>query len=77
LSNVELLRSDVLLNITEDSVARCCQVEESVLPGRVNQHVAIIRPNPDKLDPRFLRYSLVSPGNAGAALVLGRSRSDP
>jgi type I restriction enzyme S subunit len=61
LSNVELLRNDVLLNITGDSVARCCQVDESVLPGRVNQHVAIIRPNPDKLDPRFLRYSLVSP----------------
>jgi type I restriction enzyme S subunit len=60
LSNVELLRNDVLLNITGDSVARCCQVEESVLPGRVNQHVAIIRPAPDKLDPRFLRYSLVS-----------------
>jgi type I restriction enzyme S subunit len=27
----------------------------------VNQHVAIIRPDSDKLDPRFLRYFLVSP----------------
>ncbi len=61
LSNVEVLRDDVLLNITGDSVARCCQVEESVLPARVNQHVAIVRPNPEKLDPRFLRYFLVSP----------------
>jgi type I restriction enzyme S subunit len=33
-----------------------------VLPARVNQHVAIIRPDPDKLAPRFLRYFLVSPG---------------
>jgi len=28
----------------------------------VNQHVAIVRPDPDRLDPRFLRYFLVSPG---------------
>ena len=28
---------------------------------RVNQHVAILRPDPAKLDPRFLRYFLVSP----------------
>lgn len=62
LSNVEVERQDVLLNITGDSVARCCQVDESILPARVNQHVAIIRPDPDKLVPRFLRYFLVSPG---------------
>lgn len=61
LENVEVMSDDVLLNITGDSVARCCQVDRSVLPARVNQHVAIIRPNPAKLDPRFLRYSLVSP----------------
>jgi type I restriction enzyme S subunit len=61
LSNVEVLREDVLLNITGDSVARCCQVDESVLPARVNQHVAIVRPDPEKLNPRFLRYFLISP----------------
>jgi type I restriction enzyme S subunit len=61
LANVEVLKGDVLLNITGDSVARTCQVDPGVLPARVNQHVAIIRPNPDKLDPRFLRYFLVSP----------------
>ena len=32
-----------------------------VLPARVNQHVAIIRPDPTKLDPGFLRYFLVCP----------------
>ena len=52
---------DVLLNITGDSVARCCQVDPTVLPARVNQHVAIIRPRSSELDPRFLRYYLVSP----------------
>ncbi|MFO1307286.1 MAG: restriction endonuclease subunit S [Burkholderiales bacterium] len=61
LANVEVLKGDVLLNITGDSVARACQVDPGVLPARVNQHVAIIRPNPNKLDPRFLRYFLISP----------------
>jgi type I restriction enzyme S subunit len=31
------------------------------LPARVNQHVSIIRPNPKRIDPRFLRYFLVTP----------------
>ena len=62
LSNVEVMSNDVLLNITGDSVARCCQVVDDVLPARVNQHVAIIRPDSETLDPRFLRYYLVSPG---------------
>ena len=43
LSNVEVAAEDVLLNITGDSVARCCQVPLDVLPARVNQHVSIIR----------------------------------
>jgi len=61
LNGVDVKRGDVLLNITGDSVARACQVDPSVLPARVNQHVAIIRPDPDRLDPRFLRYFLVAP----------------
>jgi type I restriction enzyme S subunit len=61
LSNVEVQKGDVLLNITGDSVARSCQVDPEILPARVNQHVAIIRPDPKKLAPRFLRYYLVSP----------------
>ncbi len=60
LRNVEVQPNDVLLNITGDSVARCCQVAEDVLPARVNQHVAIIRPEPKSLDARYLRYVLVS-----------------
>jgi type I restriction enzyme S subunit len=60
LKNVEVMPSDVLLNITGDSVARCCQVAADVLPARVNQHVAIIRPYAVSLDARFLRYVLVS-----------------
>lgn len=61
LANVEVQQHDVLLNITGDSVARACQVDPNVLPARVNQHVAIIRTNPQQLWPRYLRYFLVSP----------------
>ena len=61
LRNVEVSEGDVLLNITGDSVARVCQVVPDVLPARVNQHVAIIRPDSDNLDLGYLRYYLVSP----------------
>jgi type I restriction enzyme S subunit len=61
LSNVEVAAEDVLLNITGDSVARCCQVPLDVLPARVNQHVSIIRTDKQQLDPRFLKYLLIEP----------------
>ena len=61
LQNVEVIEEDVLLNITGDSVARVCQVATDVLPARVNQHVAIIRPDSDSLDAGYLRYYLASP----------------
>lgn len=61
LDGVTVEAGDVLLNITGDSVARCCQAPESVIPARVNQHVAIIRPNRKILDPRFLCYYFISP----------------
>lgn len=70
LRNVVVEDGDVLLNITGDSVARCCQVDPAVLPARVNQHVAIIRPKTEILDPRFLRYSLVSPTMQARLLAL-------
>ena len=60
MQNVEVLEKDVLLNITGDSVARICQVAPDVLPARVNQHVAIIRPDSINLDPGYLRYYLTS-----------------
>jgi len=73
LSNVEVQSSDVLLNITGDSVARVCQVDPMVLPARVNQHVAIIRPKPEVIDPRFLRYFMVSPEMQAHMLGLAAS----
>ena len=61
LQNVEVFEGDVLLNITGDSVARVCQVAPDVLPARINQHVAIIRPDSVNLDAGYLRYYLASP----------------
>lgn len=61
LRNVIVQPDDVLLNITGDSVARVCQAPKWICPARVNQHVAIIRPNVEMLNPTFLRYFLVSP----------------
>lgn len=61
LKGVVVQSGDVLLNITGDSVARSCRVPDEILPARVNQHVAIIRPKADGIDSRFLSYFLVSP----------------
>ena len=58
LKNVEIIQGDVLLNITGDSVARCCIVPSEILPARVNQHVAIIRPRKEELDNHYLLYYL-------------------
>lgn len=62
LSNVVVEKLDVLLNITGASVARCTVVNESYLPARVNQHVAILRPKSEIIDSQFLSYLLVSHG---------------
>lgn len=58
LKNVSVERGDVLLNITGDSVARACIVEEQYLPARVNQHVCIIRADLQKALPSYLLYYL-------------------
>lgn len=70
LDAVEVHADDVLLNITGDSVARCALVDPSALPARVNQHVMILRPRNEKLDPRFLRYALISPATQAHLLAM-------
>lgn len=79
LSSVEVYENDVLLNITGDSVARCCLVPKEALPARVNQHVAIIRADNRILNPRFLMYYMISPEMQaimlGLAVGKGASRN--
>ncbi|WP_202962122.1 restriction endonuclease subunit S [Salinisphaera shabanensis] len=70
LANVNVECGDVLVNITGDSVARACQVNSEVLPARVNQHVAIIRPDPEVIDPGYLRYWLITEQTQNHLLAL-------
>jgi type I restriction enzyme S subunit len=59
LENVTVQSQDILLNITGASVARCCMAPERYLPARVNQHVMIIRVDPEKADP-FLVHAAIN-----------------
>lgn len=71
LANVVVQENDLLLNITGDSIGRCCIVPKEILPARVNQHVAIIRVNPDIADARFLLYYLNEPRRKESLLNQG------
>ena len=59
LKSVAVQPNDVLLNITGDSVARSCMVDEKVLPARVNQHVAIVRVKKEVANPYYIMLWLV------------------
>ena len=61
LKGVTILKNDILLNITGDSVARTCIVPDDVLPARVNQHVAIVRVDGKIISSNYLSYYLASP----------------
>lgn len=78
LKNVTVESNDVLFNITGASVCRCTVVPNDVLPARVNQHVSILRPISNKLNPLFLSHLLISEnikiqllgvGSAGGAIM--------
>jgi type I restriction enzyme S subunit len=60
LAGVTVESKDILLNITGASVARCCMGPERYLPARVNQHVMIIRIDPEKADPFFVHKAINS-----------------
>jgi type I restriction enzyme S subunit len=61
LAGVTVRAGDVLLNITGDSVARCCLVPSAALPARVSQRVMILRPVREELDSGYLLACLVEP----------------
>lgn len=79
LNGVTVFPEDILLNITGDSVARCCIVPNVVLPARVSQHVSIVRPDKTKILPKYLLYYLCSPfmqaTMLGVAVGKGASRN--
>lgn len=73
LKNAMLERNDVLLNITGASVARCCVLRNSILPGRVNQHVCILRPLPERLHYGYLMRFLTAETTQRALLGIAGS----
>lgn len=79
LNGVTVFPEDILLNITGDSVARCCIVPDEILPARVSQHVSIVRPDKTKILPKYLLYYLCSPfmqaSMLGVAVGKGASRN--
>ena len=72
LEGVVVEADDVLLNITGASVARVCRAPADVLPARVNQHVAIIRPTAT-FNSHFLEQCLVSPSVKERLLKIARA----
>jgi type I restriction enzyme S subunit len=60
MKSVEVMKDDILINITGDSVARTYLVPDEILPARVNQHVCILRTKPE-LNPHYLYYFLINP----------------
>ena len=66
---------DVLLNITGASIGRTCVVPEGFPPANVNQHVCIIRPRRDEIEPRFLAYCLKAATVKGQILSLENGSS--
>ena len=70
LNNVTVEENDILFNITGASVCRCCIVDKTYLPARVNQHVSIIRTN-EKALPKYVQNILVSEEYKNKLLQIG------
>ncbi len=59
-STTEIKEGDVLLNITGASIGRSAIADTRIRGGNVNQHVCIIRPDKNKLDPKYLNSFILS-----------------
>lgn len=60
MSGSKLKPNDVLLNITGASIGRSCVLPNDFMEGNVNQHVCIIRTNPNELKPFILSQYFLS-----------------
>jgi type I restriction enzyme S subunit len=72
LENVTVVAKDILLNITGASVARCCIVPFYLIPARVNQHVAIVRANQNRVDPYYVLDTINSEQNKQQLLAFAQ-----
>ena len=57
LSRSVLKEDDILFTIA-GTIGKVARVDRQILPANTNQAVAIVRPNRDAIDPRFLYYAL-------------------
>ena len=57
LARSKLEKGDVLFTIA-GTIGRTALVKEDILPANTNQAVAIVRPNLDRVDPRYIYYAL-------------------
>jgi restriction endonuclease S subunit len=57
-----LRTGDVLLNIVGASIGRAAVATPEIEGGNVNQAVAVIRLNPERMLPKYLMLNLLSPG---------------
>lgn len=73
LSNAEVNKDDVFINITGASVARSCIVPENVIPARVNQHVSIIRCKQSIFKPVFANQQFLNASFKKKLLELGEA----
>jgi type I restriction enzyme, S subunit len=72
LDNVKVEANDILLNITGASVARCALTLSYLLPARVNQHVAIVRVDPEKASPFYVLDAINSDHRKQQLLALAQ-----
>ena len=66
--STEIIKRDVLLNITGASIGRTAIADERLVGGNVNQHVCIIRVDTLRAHPEFIHLLLLS--------TLGQSQID-
>jgi type I restriction enzyme S subunit len=60
MASTRVFPSDILLNITGASLGRCTIVPDKFVPANVNQHVCIIRPITNFINPAFLNRVISS-----------------
>ena len=57
LKRVHLKSGDIIVTIigaTYDIIARCALINEEILPATINQNIAMIRPDKNKIVPEYL-----------------------
>lgn len=60
LSRSQLKGTDVLINLVGASIGRSCIVPENLGEANVNQAVAVITPDPERVDSHYLMHYLIS-----------------